>query len=589
MWSILIPLAILVIVILIQIRRVKEAFQDSTDTTPTLNTPKGITIDKSGNLYVADTGNNTIRKITAAGAVSTLAGNPDGSGFNNGTGSGALFKSPMGIVVDGEGNIIVADSGNHCIRKVTPAGVVTTIAGKGGTSGYIDSNTTSEILFNTPTGICINGNKIYVADSGNHCIRVIETQDSTENKNPYRCNTLAGTAKSSGDVDAPTIDSTVNANPALSAKFNEPFAITQDAQGLFYVSDKGNNKIKIIKSDSSGIRFSVTTLVSSGTSAITFNTPTGVYIDPASTNTSRKLFVCEAGANIVTLVTMTRASTDAATFTTATSVFAGQSGKSGTAITDTTTSKIDGDGKATEEAKLNTPYSIVKSNRVVNSSVELNTFFVADTGSHTIRKIYPTDTTNVSTSLVVLRIAGTGKSGFKDSPASTTTTTTTTTSTPSSSTSSSSSSSSSSSTGSTDTTSTDSSKITLTLADLMALYGFSTASKSSTSTTTSTDTGVSGSSDTTPTATATSTGISAQTAKDFYNEIKPSLLEDIRSTISKQFAGSPYASLGPMSSGYDDSSAACAQGNELNTAVRNVVDSNDYIRKDSIPCYGCSL
>ncbi len=588
MWSILIPLAILVIVILIQIRRVKEAFQDSTDTTPTLNTPKGITIDKSGNLYVADSGNNTIRKITAAGAISTLAGNPEGSGFNNGTGTGALFKNPMGIVCDDEGNLYVADSGNHCIRKVTSAGVVTTIAGKGGTSGYIDSQTTDEIRFNTPTSICIDvGTKttLYVVDSANYVIRKLYLQSSGK----YASVTIAGKSGTSGDKDVPTIDSAAQTNPALVAEFKDPFGIIMDAQGFLYVSDKGSNKIKIVKGDTSGYRYSVTSLVSSGTSAITFNTPTGVYIDPASTNTSRKLFVCEAGANIVTLVTMTRASTDAATFTTATSVFAGQSGKSGTAITDTTTSKIDGDGKATEEAKLNAPYSIVKSNRVVNSSVELNTFFVADSGSHTIRKIYPTDTTNVSTSLVVLRIAGTGKSGFKDSPASTTTTTTTTTSTPSSSTSSSSSSSSSSSTGSTDTTSTDSSKITLTLADLMALYGFSTASKSSTSTTTSTDTGVSGSSDTTPTATATSTGISAQTAKDFYNEIKPSLLEDIRSTISKQFAGSPYASLGPMSSGYDDSSAACAQGNELNTAVRNVVDSNDYIRKDSIPCYGCSL
>ena len=121
----------------------------------------------------------------------------------------------------------------------------------------------------------------------------------------------------------------------------------------------------------------------------------------------------------------------------------------------------------------------------------------------------------------------------------------------------------------------------------MALYGFSTASKdTSTSTSSATDTGAT---DTGATATAATTATSAQSAKDFYEEIKPSLLEDIRTTISKQFAGSPYSSLGPMSTGYDGSSAACAQGNELSNVTRNIVDSNDYIRKDSIPCYNCSL
>lgn len=598
MWSILIPLAVLILVILIQLRRVKETFADTTtDTTPTFNSPKGITIDKSGNLYVADTGNNTIRKITPTGVVSTLAGNPEGSGFNNGTGSGALFKSPIGIVADDEGSVYVADSENHCIRKVTPAGLVTTIAGKGGSSGYIDSQTTDEIRFKNPTGICIDvGTKttLYVADSGNNCIRKLYLQSGGK----YASVTIAGKAGTAGYVDVPTIDATAQTNPALVAQFKEPFGIAQDAQGFIYVSDmykadKGG-KIRIIKGDTSGYRYSVTTL-SNGASAIEFKEPAGIYLDPASTATSKKLYVCESGAHIITAVTITRASTDATTTTLTTAILAGQSSTDptkiiGTAVKDTTTGKIDGDGKATEEAKLNAPFAIVKSNRVVDGTSELNSFFVADSGSHTIRKIYPTDTTNVSTTLTVLRVNGTGKAGFKDSPASATTaSTTSSTSTGSSSTSTpSTSSTSSTSTASTSTSSEDSSKITLTLADLMALYGFSTAGKTS-SASASTDTGVTGSSSDTATATAAATGTSAQSAKDFYEEIKPSLLDDIRTTISKQFAGSPYSSLGPMSAGYDGSSAACAQGNELSHATRNVVDSNDYIRKDSIPCYGCSL
>jgi secreted PhoX family phosphatase len=98
------------------------------------NFPDGVAVDRAGNLYVADTGNSTIRKITAAGVVTTLAGAPGIQGSADGTGADARFASPAGVAVDSAGNLYVAD-GNTTLRKVTPAGVVTTLAGTAGMAG----------------------------------------------------------------------------------------------------------------------------------------------------------------------------------------------------------------------------------------------------------------------------------------------------------------------------------------------------------------------------------------------------------------------------------------------------------------------
>src|ERR1039457_4598175 len=97
--------------------------------------PSGIAADSAGNVYVADTANHTIRQITPGGAVSTLAGLAGVSGSADGTGSAALFNQPQGVAVDGAGNVYVADTGNHTIRQIAPGGVVSTLAGLAGGSG----------------------------------------------------------------------------------------------------------------------------------------------------------------------------------------------------------------------------------------------------------------------------------------------------------------------------------------------------------------------------------------------------------------------------------------------------------------------
>ena len=137
---------------------------DGPGATASFNWPYGVAVDGAGNVFVADTVNNTIRKITSAGVVTTLAGTAGSSGSADGTGATARFSYPSGVAVDGAGNVFVADSANSTIRKITPSGVVTTLAGTAGSYGSADG-TGAAARFADPCGVAVDGaGNVFVAD-----------------------------------------------------------------------------------------------------------------------------------------------------------------------------------------------------------------------------------------------------------------------------------------------------------------------------------------------------------------------------------------------------------------------------------------
>jgi sugar lactone lactonase YvrE len=144
---------------------------NGTGTAASFNRPISVAVDSSGNVYVADSYNHSIRKITSGGVVTTLAGS--GSiGSTNGTGTAASFNYPLGVAVDSSGYLYVADTDNHLIRKITPAGVVTTLAGSGSSGNANGSSTAAS--FNNPSGVDLDSSgNVYVGDRDNHLIRKI--------------------------------------------------------------------------------------------------------------------------------------------------------------------------------------------------------------------------------------------------------------------------------------------------------------------------------------------------------------------------------------------------------------------------------
>jgi sugar lactone lactonase YvrE len=176
--------------------------------------PSGIVIDQNKNVYVSDKYNHSIRKITPAGAVTLLAGSSiAASGFVNGTGTSARFNYPIGLAIDKLGNIYVADSGNNAIRKITPAGVVTTVVGNG-IAGDIDGSI-NNVRFNGPTGVAVDtALNIFVADCGNNKIKLIPASGNVI--------TYAGTGQAGSQNTASVIDSTTYTYSILNATFNHP-------------------------------------------------------------------------------------------------------------------------------------------------------------------------------------------------------------------------------------------------------------------------------------------------------------------------------------------------------------------------------
>lgn len=163
--------------------------------------PEGLAVDSSGNVYVGD-GYNLIRKISPwmGGGVTTLAGSAGVTGATNGTGTAALFNNPLGVAVDTSGNVYVADDRNNLIRKITPGGAVSTLAGSAGVTGSTNGTGTAA-LFNDPRGVAVDSSgNVYVGDYGNNLIRKISAGGMVSTLANVATDPWGVTVDSSGNV-----------------------------------------------------------------------------------------------------------------------------------------------------------------------------------------------------------------------------------------------------------------------------------------------------------------------------------------------------------------------------------------------------
>lgn len=247
------------------------------------NIPRGVAVDSTGNLYVSDYMNHTIRKITPSGAVTTFAGTAGVNGSTDGPAATALFEHPMGLAIDRTGNLYVDDFGNCTIRKITPAGVVSTFAGTARAIGSTDG-VGETARFNYPYDVALDDDgNLYVADLFNSCIRkiapdrTVSTLTARDIRLLYPCSLaldaqkniyvadlglhtiakitptgtlsiLAGISATQGSADG----------PGQSATFNTPNGITVDRLGNVYVSDTNNQTIRKITPDGTVTTFAGT-------------------------------------------------------------------------------------------------------------------------------------------------------------------------------------------------------------------------------------------------------------------------------------------------------------------------------------------
>jgi sugar lactone lactonase YvrE len=335
---------------------------DSTGTAARFSGPLGVAIDSSGNIYVADTSNDVIRKITPSGVVSTLAGTPGKAGATDGTGSAARFNGPSGIAVDTAGIVYVTDMQNGTVRKITPAGDVSTLAGLAGSYGSTDDNG-SNARFIAPFGIAVDmAGNVFVTDSAANTVREITPAGDVT--------TLAGNATVSGDY----LDGTGSA-----ARFSAPAGIAVDSSGNLYVADAGNQVIRMVTI--AGVVSTVAGVpTKSGsddgdTAHAHFNTPIGMAVDSGGA-----LYVTELANETVRKIASGMVST-----------VAGLAGTTGTA---------DGNGST---ARFNAPAGIA-----VDATGQL---FVADRNNNSIRAISTTADVTTFTGLPAQQAGTDGNGG----------------------------------------------------------------------------------------------------------------------------------------------------------------------------------
>jgi sugar lactone lactonase YvrE len=233
--------------------------------------PAGVAVDASGNIYIADTSNHRVRRVDPQGVITTVAGTgTTGFAGDGGLGAAAKLYSPAGVAVEASGNIYIADTDNHRVRRVDPQGVITTVAGTG-TAGYFgDMGPGSATTLNKPKGVAVDSSgNVYIADTDNHRVRQVNSLGTIT--------TVAGngTAGYFGE-----------GGPATATTLNSPAGVAVDSSGNVYITERGNHRVRQV--DSLG---TITTVAGNGTAGYSgddgpstfasLNSPTGVAIHPS--------------------------------------------------------------------------------------------------------------------------------------------------------------------------------------------------------------------------------------------------------------------------------------------------------------------
>ncbi|GBC76683.1 Serine/threonine-protein kinase PknD [bacterium HR08] len=323
-----------------------------------LNGPRGLTVDSAGNIYVADTGNHRIRKIDGSGNISTIAGSGTrGFGGDGGAATSAQLNSPVAVAVSPSGDLFIADAGNHRIRKVS-GGTITTVAGTGLPMFSGDGGPAAQASVNVPMHLVFDGaGNLYVADSGNSRVRKIDPSGVIT--------TVAGTSVRGFGGDE---------GSALEARLNMPVALALGADGTLFIADAGNHRVRAV--DPQGV---IRTVAGGGIGdggdprQAALNLPYGVAVDAQG-----NLYIADTQHHRIRRVALSAEQPHIETI-------------AGTGI-----SGFNGDDRPAIEAHLNFPRGLA-----VDAAGNL---YIADTFNHRVRKITPDG--------IITTVAGTGRAGF---------------------------------------------------------------------------------------------------------------------------------------------------------------------------------
>ncbi|MEO6979651.1 MAG: IPT/TIG domain-containing protein [Mucilaginibacter sp.] len=311
-------------------------YGDGSATVATFTEPSNIAIDANGVFYTADTHNATIRKISADGTVITIAGTPAAQGFADGTGKDARFFGPEAVAVDASGNVFVADFGNNAIRKITSVGVVSTFAGSG-LPGHADA-VGANASFTSPSGIAVGkSGTIYVVDAGSNRIRKINPVNGavvtmagsgaegstdgigkaasfntpwgialdanenlyvTDNRSRIRKITPAGVVSTlAGGTTSGKADGKGSA-----ARFDHPYGLAMGPDGNLYVADGVNNQIRKVTPDGTVTTYAGTGLQrgdNGDAQSASFYLPGGIVFDAAGA-----MYIADDGNNVIRKITL---------------------------------------------------------------------------------------------------------------------------------------------------------------------------------------------------------------------------------------------------------------------------------------------